>query len=110
MVGERGSTVSGGQRQRLGIVRAFLRDPAIVILDEATSAVDSVTESLIQESLENVLRDRTAFIIAHRLSTIRNCDQILVMDQGRVIQQGTHAELKNAEGPYRRLREEFAKG
>jgi len=110
VVGERGATVSGGQRQRLGIARAFLRDPAIVILDEATSAVDSVTESLIQESLQNVLRDRTAFIIAHRLSTIRNCDQILVMDSGRVIQQGSHEELRNAEGMYRRLHEEFSRG
>jgi ABC-type multidrug transport system fused ATPase/permease subunit len=105
LVGERGATLSGGQRQRLGIARAILRNPSIIILDEATSAVDTVTESLIQDSLEYVLRDRTAFIIAHRLSTIRSCDRILVMEHGRLVQEGTHTELLATHGPYRSLYE-----
>jgi ABC-type multidrug transport system fused ATPase/permease subunit len=105
LVGERGATLSGGQRQRIGIARAILRNPSVIILDEATSAVDTVTESLIQDSLEYVLRDRTAFIIAHRLSTIRSCDRILVMEHGRLVQQGTHTELLASHGPYRNLYE-----
>ena len=100
LVGERGTTLSGGQRQRLGIARAILRNPSIMVLDEATSAVDTVTESQIQESLEHALKGRTAFIIAHRLSTIRSCDRILVMDEGHLVQQGSHAELLKTPGPF----------
>lgn len=92
-VGERGATLSGGQRQRLAIARVFLKDPPIVVLDEATSAVDTVTERLIQESIERMLAGRTAFIIAHRLSTIRNCGRILVLDHGSIAEIGSHEEL-----------------
>ncbi len=102
-VGERGVTLSGGQKQRLAIARVFVKNPKIVILDEATSAVDTVTEFEIQKEIERMLEGRTAFIIAHRLSTVRNCDMILVMDQGRIIQSGTHDELANREGTYKEL-------
>jgi ATP-binding cassette subfamily B protein len=92
-VGERGVNLSGGQRQRLAIARAVLLDPRILILDEATSALDSESENLVQEALERLMGDRTAFIIAHRLATIRGADRILVMDQGRIVESGTHEEL-----------------
>ncbi len=106
-VGERGVTLSGGQRQRLAIARVFLKDPPIVVLDEATSAVDTVTERMIQESIERMLEGRTAFIIAHRLSTIRNCSRILVLDEGRVAESGSHEELLAREnGMYRRFVEQ----
>jgi ABC-type multidrug transport system fused ATPase/permease subunit len=100
MLGERGVKLSGGQRQRLAIARVFLKDPAIVILDEATSAVDTVTERLIQESIEAMLNGRTAFIIAHRLSTVKNCDRIIVMNAGSVAEIGTHDELMKKQGIY----------
>lgn len=103
MVGERGVKLSGGQKQRIAIARVFLKDPAVVILDEATSAVDTVTEQLIQESIEAMLKGRTAFIIAHRLSTIRNCDRILVLDNATIAEQGTHQELLALNGVYARL-------
>ena len=92
-VGERGVNLSGGQRQRLAIARAVLLDPRILILDEATSALDSESENLVQEALERLMGDRTAFIIAHRLATVRGADRILVMDQGRIVESGTHEEL-----------------
>ncbi|MFW6058333.1 MAG: ABC transporter ATP-binding protein, partial [Persicimonas sp.] len=93
IVGERGETVSGGQRQRLSIARALLKDPPILIFDEATSAVDNETEAAIQRSLNKVTKDRTTLIIAHRLSTVRNADFIVVLDGGRIVEQGGHEEL-----------------
>ncbi len=102
-IGERGLKLSGGQSQRISIARAILKDPPILILDEATSAVDNETEAAIQRSLETVSKDRTTLVIAHRLSTIRHADNIVVMDLGRIVAQGTHDELINGEGLYHRL-------
>ena len=92
-VGERGVNLSGGQRQRIAIARAVLLDPRILILDEATSALDSESEKLVQEALERLMGDRTAFIIAHRLATVRNADRILVLEQGQIVESGTHEAL-----------------
>lgn len=104
VVGERGVKLSGGQRQRVAIARAILKDPVILLLDEATSSLDSESESLVQEALQNLMKNRTSFVIAHRLSTIRNADQIIVLEDGRVKESGTHAELINIEeGLYRNL-------
>jgi len=103
IVGERGSRLSGGEKQRIAIVRALLKDPRILILDEATSSVDVETEKKIQEAVEVLTRSRTTIAIAHRLSTLRNCDRLLVIDEGRVVEAGTHSELMAAKGEFYRL-------
>jgi subfamily B ATP-binding cassette protein MsbA len=105
IVGERGVKLSGGQRQRVAIARAILADPRVLILDEATSSLDSESEALIQDGLRKLRAGRTTFVIAHRLSTIRSANQILVLDDGRIIERGTHAELLRNAGLYRRLYE-----
>jgi ATP-binding cassette subfamily B protein len=103
MVGERGVKLSGGQRQRIAIARAVLQDPEILVLDEATSDVDTETEMLIQRSIDRLTEDRTTFAIAHRLSTIKDADTIVVLEDGRVAERGTHEDLLGAEGLYANL-------
>jgi ATP-binding cassette subfamily B protein len=103
LINEEATNLSQGQKQLLTIARAFVADPAILILDEATSSVDTRTEVLIQKAMAELMHGRTTFVIAHRLSTIRNADLILMMDQGRIVEQGTHEELLAAGGKYSNL-------
>jgi ATP-binding cassette subfamily B protein len=105
VVGERGYKLSGGERQRLAIARVLLKDPPILLLDEATSALDSVSERHVQEALERAMHGRTTIAVAHRLSTVASADQILVLDHGRIVERGQHAELRRAGGLYGELAE-----
>ena len=107
-VGERGVQISGGQRQRVAIARAFLKDAPILVLDEATSHLDATSEEQVRSALQSLMQERTTIVIAHRLSTIRAADRILVLNQGRVIEAGTHAELIARRGVYARLIEHQA--
>ncbi|MBV8731719.1 MAG: ATP-binding cassette domain-containing protein, partial [Acidobacteriia bacterium] len=103
MVGERGITLSGGQKQRTAIARAILRNPAILILDDALSSVDTLTEERILNHLEDVMRGRTVILISHRVSTVKNADWIIVLEHGRIVEQGGHAELVTLGGYYAEL-------
>jgi subfamily B ATP-binding cassette protein MsbA len=103
VIGERGVKLSGGQRQRISIARALLADPKIIILDEATSNLDTESESFIQKSLQELMKDRTTFVIAHRLSTIQKADQILVIEDGNIVERGKHIELIEKQGRYWKL-------
>ena len=106
LIGERGITLSGGQKQRISIARAFLRDPRILILDEATSNLDSTAEQIIQDALAKLMRGRTTLVIAHRLSTVVDCDFVVVFEDGRVVQSGPHSTLIMQQGAYRSFCEE----
>jgi ATP-binding cassette, subfamily B, bacterial MsbA len=103
VVGEKGINVSGGQRQRIAIARAILKNPRILLLDEATSSLDTESERLVQEALERLMKGRTTFVVAHRLSTIQRADRILVLDKGRLVEQGPHAQLLERKGLYHYL-------
>ena len=103
MVGEGGHRLSGGQRQRVAIARAVLKDAPLLVLEEATSAVDNETEAALQRSIERISRDRTTIVIAHRLSTVRHADRILVLEEGQVVEDGRHEDLLNLNGVYARL-------
>lgn len=102
-IGDRGVSLSGGQKQRLAMAKVFLKDPEIVILDEPTSALDSFSEAKVSAAIHELFRDRTAIIIAHRLQTVMECDEIVVMADGKIVERGTHSELKEKEGPYRSM-------
>ena len=103
MVGERGVTLSGGQKQRIAIARALLKNPRILIMDDATSSIDTDTEAEIRNCLNHLMKNRTTFIIAHRIQSILDADLILVMDKGKIVQAGTHQELSKQEGLYQKI-------
>jgi ATP-binding cassette, subfamily B, bacterial PglK len=103
MVGERGVRLSGGQRQRIGIARALYRNPSLLIMDEATSALDNITERAVMEAVQNIRADTTIILIAHRLSTVKDCDQIFLMEKGRVVAQGTYDDLINKNPNFRKM-------
>ena len=103
LVGERGARLSGGQRQRISLARAILKDAPILLLDEPTSALDTKSEALVQEALERFMTGRTTLVVAHRLSTIRRADRVLVVEEGQVIEEGSHDELLTRDGRYREL-------
>jgi ATP-binding cassette, subfamily B, bacterial MsbA len=105
IIGDRGFKLSGGEKQRIAIARAILKNPAILILDEATSQLDAESEKLVQEAIDNLMQLRTVFMVAHRLATVKNAHKILVIDKKRIIQEGTHKELISQEGLYQRLYE-----
>lgn len=106
-VGERGVKLSGGQKQRISLARTFLRDPKILIMDEATSSLDSESEVAIKNSLESLMSERTCFVIAHRLSTVKKADRIVVLNSGRIAEIGTHEQLLERKGIYRKLYDKF---
>jgi len=112
MIGPHGGNLSGGQRQRIAIARAFCRDPQVLILDEATSALDNESESAVQQALQHLMSHRTVVVIAHRLTTIMHADTIVVLDEGRIVEQGRHAELLGRGGHYANLYKlgEFSEG
>jgi subfamily B ATP-binding cassette protein MsbA len=102
-IGDRGTKLSGGERQRMTIARAVLKNPPILILDEATSSLDTESERLVQDAINNLMNNRTSVVIAHRLSTIRHADEILVLSKGEIVERGTHDQLLNHKGIYHRL-------
>ena len=104
-IGDRGMKLSGGQRQRLSIARAVLANPPILILDEATSSLDTESEKLVQDALSNIMKDRTSIVIAHRLSTIQHADEIIVLKKGEIVERGNHTELVAKAGIYKRLQD-----